>query len=193
MRCEFQRKRPDATIETRMAAIVQWQNAALWQRMSWVRNPLAAPKTFYNWGNSAQAADFVGSVRSDGWIGEVDEACLILCVSPQGDVRWPPSGSVAQPGPVTQPRERLTPSHLEQLPKQFPIRLPAISLKDRMRRKGLLLHRNPPLNLRLSNQAEDAELVQRFPRSREKPAIQVTFPLFVDRGEAKRNIIGICR
>ncbi len=25
------------------AAIVQWQNAALWQRMSWVRNPLAAP------------------------------------------------------------------------------------------------------------------------------------------------------
>ena len=26
------------------AAIVQWQNAALWQRMSWVRNPLAAPK-----------------------------------------------------------------------------------------------------------------------------------------------------
>ena len=26
-----------------MAAIVQWQNAALWQRMSWVRNPLAAP------------------------------------------------------------------------------------------------------------------------------------------------------
>ena len=28
------------------AAIVQWQNAALWQRMSWVRNPLAAPITF---------------------------------------------------------------------------------------------------------------------------------------------------
>ncbi len=27
-----------------VAAIVQWQNAALWQRMSWVRNPLAAPK-----------------------------------------------------------------------------------------------------------------------------------------------------
>ncbi len=27
------------------AAIVQWQNAALWQRMSWVRNPLAAPKS----------------------------------------------------------------------------------------------------------------------------------------------------
>ena len=27
------------------AAIVQWQNAALWQRMSWVRNPLAAPIT----------------------------------------------------------------------------------------------------------------------------------------------------
>ncbi len=26
-----------------VAAIVQWQNAALWQRMSWVRNPLAAP------------------------------------------------------------------------------------------------------------------------------------------------------
>ena len=26
-----------------MAAIVQWQNAALWQRMSWVRPPLAAP------------------------------------------------------------------------------------------------------------------------------------------------------
>ena len=25
------------------AAIVQWQNAALWQRMSWVRTPLAAP------------------------------------------------------------------------------------------------------------------------------------------------------
>ena len=29
-----------------VAAIVQWQNAALWQRMSWVRNPLAAPITF---------------------------------------------------------------------------------------------------------------------------------------------------
>ena len=28
-----------------VAAIVQWQNAALWQRMSWVRNPLAAPIT----------------------------------------------------------------------------------------------------------------------------------------------------
>jgi uncharacterized protein YecE (DUF72 family) len=27
------------------AAIVQWQNAALWQRMSWVRTPLAAPIT----------------------------------------------------------------------------------------------------------------------------------------------------
>ena len=25
------------------AAIVQWQNAALWLRMSWVRTPLAAP------------------------------------------------------------------------------------------------------------------------------------------------------
>ena len=30
-----------------VAAIVQWQNAALWQRMSWVRNPLAAPKNLY--------------------------------------------------------------------------------------------------------------------------------------------------
>ncbi len=30
------------------AAIVQWQNAALWQRMSWVRNPLAAPITSPN-------------------------------------------------------------------------------------------------------------------------------------------------
>ena len=29
--------------EANTAAIVQWQNAALWQRMSWVRNPLAAP------------------------------------------------------------------------------------------------------------------------------------------------------
>ena len=29
--------------ENNTAAIVQWQNAALWQRMSWVRNPLAAP------------------------------------------------------------------------------------------------------------------------------------------------------
>ena len=28
---------------TDTAAIVQWQNAALWQRMSWVRTPLAAP------------------------------------------------------------------------------------------------------------------------------------------------------
>ena len=27
-----------------MAAIVQWQNAGLWHRMSWVRPPLAAPK-----------------------------------------------------------------------------------------------------------------------------------------------------
>ncbi len=31
--------------EANTAAIVQWQNAALWQRMSWVRNPLAAPKS----------------------------------------------------------------------------------------------------------------------------------------------------
>jgi uncharacterized protein YecE (DUF72 family) len=35
--------RLDATINPDTAAIVQWQNAALWQRMSWVRNPLAAP------------------------------------------------------------------------------------------------------------------------------------------------------
>jgi uncharacterized protein YecE (DUF72 family) len=35
----------DATIELDTAAIVQWQNAALWQRMSWVRTPLAAPIT----------------------------------------------------------------------------------------------------------------------------------------------------
>src|SRR5581483_1960064 len=34
----------DATIDNGTAAIVQWQNAALWQRMSWVRTPLAAPK-----------------------------------------------------------------------------------------------------------------------------------------------------
>src|SRR5581483_8208888 len=34
----------DATIDSGTAAIVQWQNAALWQRMSWVRTPLAAPK-----------------------------------------------------------------------------------------------------------------------------------------------------
>ncbi len=33
----------DATIKNDTAAIVQWQNAALWQRMSWVRTPLAAP------------------------------------------------------------------------------------------------------------------------------------------------------
>ena len=33
----------DATIKNDTAAIVQWQNAALWQRMSWVRPPLAAP------------------------------------------------------------------------------------------------------------------------------------------------------
>ena len=33
----------DATIKMDTAAIVQWQNAALWQRMSWVRTPLAAP------------------------------------------------------------------------------------------------------------------------------------------------------
>jgi uncharacterized protein YecE (DUF72 family) len=33
----------DATINNDTAAIVQWQNAALWQRMSWVRPPLAAP------------------------------------------------------------------------------------------------------------------------------------------------------
>ncbi len=26
-----------------MAAIVQWQNAGLWIRMSWVQSPLAAP------------------------------------------------------------------------------------------------------------------------------------------------------
>jgi uncharacterized protein YecE (DUF72 family) len=36
----------DATIKLDTAAIVQWQNAALWQRMSWVRTPLAAPITF---------------------------------------------------------------------------------------------------------------------------------------------------
>jgi uncharacterized protein YecE (DUF72 family) len=35
----------DATIKLDTAAIVQWQNAALWQRMSWVRTPLAAPIT----------------------------------------------------------------------------------------------------------------------------------------------------
>lgn len=36
----------NATIDNDTAAIVQWQNAALWQRMSWVRTPLAAPKVF---------------------------------------------------------------------------------------------------------------------------------------------------
>jgi len=30
-------------LERNMAAIVQWQNACLWHRMSWVRSPLAAP------------------------------------------------------------------------------------------------------------------------------------------------------
>ena len=37
----------DATINFDTAAIVQWQNAALWQRMSWVRTPLAAPITLF--------------------------------------------------------------------------------------------------------------------------------------------------
>ena len=37
------RQAPDAIISKYTAAIVQWQNAALWQRMSWVRTPLAAP------------------------------------------------------------------------------------------------------------------------------------------------------
>jgi hypothetical protein len=31
-----------------MAAIVQWQNAGLWLRMSWVRPPLAAPMAKLN-------------------------------------------------------------------------------------------------------------------------------------------------
>lgn len=35
----------NATIVNDTAAIVQWQNAALWQRMSWVRTPLAAPNS----------------------------------------------------------------------------------------------------------------------------------------------------
>ena len=35
----------DVIIQKYTAAIVQWQNAALWQRMSWVRTPVAAPKT----------------------------------------------------------------------------------------------------------------------------------------------------
>ncbi len=35
-------------LEDDTAAIVQWQNAALWQRMSWVRNPLAAPITLFS-------------------------------------------------------------------------------------------------------------------------------------------------
>ena len=39
---QFPQKSADATRQD-TAAIVQWQNAALWQRMSWVRNPLAAP------------------------------------------------------------------------------------------------------------------------------------------------------
>ena len=33
----------DATMILYVAAIVQWQNACLWHRMSWVRSPLAAP------------------------------------------------------------------------------------------------------------------------------------------------------
>jgi hypothetical protein len=36
----------DAIIGDNTAAIVQWQNAALWQRMSWVRTPVAAPIQF---------------------------------------------------------------------------------------------------------------------------------------------------
>jgi hypothetical protein len=35
----------DVIMQKYTAAIVQWQNAALWQRMSWVRTPVAAPKT----------------------------------------------------------------------------------------------------------------------------------------------------
>ena len=36
---------PECYTRPIVAAIVQWQNAALWQRMSWVRTPLAAPIT----------------------------------------------------------------------------------------------------------------------------------------------------
>ena len=35
--------RRDGILKCRMAVIVQWQNAGLWIRMSWVRPPLAAP------------------------------------------------------------------------------------------------------------------------------------------------------
>ena len=35
-------------LRCRMAVIVQWQNAGLWIRMSWVRPPLAAPVTQEN-------------------------------------------------------------------------------------------------------------------------------------------------
>jgi hypothetical protein len=31
-----------------VAAIVQWQNAGLWLRMSWVRPPLAAPDAVFS-------------------------------------------------------------------------------------------------------------------------------------------------
>src|SRR5215472_11180819 len=41
--CSLRPDELDATINSCTAAIVQWQNAALWQRMSWVRTPLAAP------------------------------------------------------------------------------------------------------------------------------------------------------
>ena len=43
LHCLFASSLQDATIKNDTAAIVQWQNAALWQRMSWVRPPLAAP------------------------------------------------------------------------------------------------------------------------------------------------------
>ena len=39
-----------------MAVIVQWQNAGLWIRMSWVRPPLAAP--IYGIAGVADAALF---------------------------------------------------------------------------------------------------------------------------------------
>ena len=93
---------------------------------------------------------------------------LLHEVSPQHDRQTHRTTTVARNRIVRshqrqQPRPRNDPLHLIQ--KQLPPTLPTVLLKLRLTRKRPLIRRCLPSTIRLSNQANDSELVQRFPSS----------------------------